>query len=184
MAPAMLTTSRLILRQWRDSDVAPFVLLNADPRVMAHFPKLLSEAETRAAIGRWSDRIAARGWGLWAVEHRISGDLVGMVGLNDVPDTMPFAPATEIGWRLAFDYWGQGLAQEAAEAALDYGFATLQLAEVVAFTAARNTRSEALMQRLGMVNAHADFDHPALDADSPLRRHVLYRKARSWGSSG
>ena len=71
--------------------------------------------------------------------------------------------------------WGQGYASEAARAALNYGFGPLGLPEIVAVTMARNTRSQAVMRRLGMTRDPAgDFDDPDVD-DISLRRHVLYR---------
>jgi RimJ/RimL family protein N-acetyltransferase len=81
----------------------------------------------------------------------------------------------EIGWRLHPTHWGNGYAAEAATASLDHGFAG-GLDAIVAFTAAGNVRSQAVMRRIGMVrDPAADFDHPALPAESPLRSHVLYR---------
>jgi RimJ/RimL family protein N-acetyltransferase len=85
-------------------------------------------------------------------------------------------PCIEVGWRLAFAYWGRGYATEAARLALGYGFGTLSLLEVVSFTASTNRRSRAVMERLGMRRDPAeDFDHPVLPEGHPLREHVLYR---------
>jgi len=82
----------------------------------------------------------------------------------------------EIGWRLAHEHWGQGFAREAAEASLACGFDQLQLPEVVAYTAAINEPSLALMQALGMRHEpEDDFDHPMISEGDPLRPHVLYR---------
>src|SRR5262249_40391262 len=90
----------------------------------------------------------------------------------------PFTPCVEVGWRLAFAYWGHGYATEAARLALDYGFGTLALTEIISYTSATNQRSRALMERLGMRrNPPDDFDHPAIAENHPLRRHVLYRLA-------
>ena len=98
-----------------------------------------------------------------------------MVGLHRVPPELPCAPAVEVGWRLHPDHWGQGYATEAARASLDAGFAA-GVDEIVAFTTTSNTRSQAVMERIGMVRDPAgDFDHPSLPEGSPLRRHVLYR---------
>ena len=89
---------------------------------------------------------------------------------------MPFAPAVEIGWRLARPFWRRGLAAEGARAAIDFGFGSLGLAEIVAYTYQGNARSRALMERLGMARDPAeDFLHPALDPGEPLAPHVLYR---------
>ncbi len=81
-----------------------------------------------------------------------------------------------MGWRLHPDNWGHGYATEGAWASLRHGFDAGGLDEIVAFTTMRNTRSQAVMERLGMVrDADGDFDHPNLPEDSPLRRHVLFR---------
>jgi RimJ/RimL family protein N-acetyltransferase len=85
-------------------------------------------------------------------------------------------PAVEIGWRLAFEHWGKGLASEGARAALGFGFNDVGLEQVVSFTAPANLRSRRVMEKLGMTHdPHDDFDHPNLPEGHPLRRHVLYR---------
>ncbi|GAA5787399.1 GNAT family N-acetyltransferase [Chitiniphilus shinanonensis] len=173
-------TERLILRPWRDDDLAPFAALNADPEVMRHFPAPLDRAQSDALAARWQQGIDERGWGLWAVALRDGGEFVGMVGLNPPVVVFPFSPCVEVGWRLAQRHWGRGYASEAARAALAFGFDTLGLDEIVSFTAVPNLRSQAVMRRLGMTRGD-DFDHPALAADHPLRRHVLYRlAAQAW----
>lgn len=167
-------TPRLLLRQWRHADLEPFAALNADPRVMAFFPAPLTRTESDALACRCRGLIDARGWGLWAVELKATGAFVGCVGLNIPAAALPCAPCVEIAWRLAPAHWGQGLATEAARAALEAGFARLGLAAIVAFTPSRNHPSRALMVRLGMRLA-GTFLHPLLPVGSPLRRHVLYR---------
>ena len=90
-----------------------------------------------------------------------------------------FTPCVEIGWRLAFENWGQGFATEAAKAALAYGFEILNLEAVVAFTTRGNLRSRAVMERLGMMYDPADdFEHPLVPVGHPLRPHMLYRIKR------
>src|SRR5205823_3529198 len=92
----------------------------------------------------------------------------------------PFMPCVEIGWRLAAKHWGHGYATEGARAVLAFGFELLGLAEIVSFTTAGNAPSRRVMERIGMRHNPADdFDHPALPRSHPLRRHVLYRIARS-----
>jgi RimJ/RimL family protein N-acetyltransferase len=167
-------TPRLRLRQWCDADREAFAAINADPRVMAHFPSRLGREESDALIERARTAIALRGWGMWAVERREDGRFLGFVGLTVVRDEMPFAPAIEIGWRLAPAAWGQGYATEAARGALRVAFETLELPEVVAYTAARNEPSMAVMRRLGM-REDAPFDHPALGDGHPLKPHRLFR---------
>ena len=104
---------------------------------------------------------------------------MGFVGLNQPTWQAAFTPCTEIGWRLARSAWGKGYATEAAHAALAVAFGPVGLEEVVSFTTVENARSRAVMERLGMTHDPAeDFDHPNLPADSPVRRHVLYRLPR------
>src|SRR5205085_6851705 len=91
----------------------------------------------------------------------------------------PFTPCVEIGWRLAAEHWGKGYATEAARAVLAVAFGTLGQGEVVSFTVPGNVPSRRVMERIGMARSPADdFDHPALPAGHPLRRHVLYRIRR------
>jgi ribosomal-protein-alanine N-acetyltransferase len=105
-----------------------------------------------------------------------TGRFIGFTGMNEVGFTAHFTPAVEVGWRLARAAWGHGYATEAARAALGFGFDTVGLAEVVSFTSTTNTRSQAVMRRLGMTHDPADdFDHPRLPEGHRLRRHVLYR---------
>ena len=174
-----LGTPRLLLRRWREEDLDPFAAINADPAVMEHFPTAMSREQTGEMIEHFERDFERDGYGLWAVEVSATGALAGFVGLHPVSEAMPFAPAVEVGWRLGREHWGQGIAREAAEAALDYGFGALGLDEIVAFTAVGNLRSRRLMERLGMrYEQSADFDHPALAAGHPLTPHVLYRLPR------
>src|SRR4029077_5175007 len=105
---------------------------------------------------------------------------IGFVGLNPPRFEAHFTPAVEVGWRLARPHWGPGYAHEAARAALEVGFGDLAKEEIVSFTTPGNLRSRAVMERLGMSRHPADdFDHPGVRTGHPLRRHVLYRLART-----
>jgi RimJ/RimL family protein N-acetyltransferase len=173
-----LATPRLLLREWRNADRAPFAAMNADPAVMEFFPALQSREMSDASIDHWLDQFALQGWSNWAVELRATGEFIGFVGLSVPRRTLPFSPCVEIGWRLGRAYWGRGYASEAAMASLACGFGQLGLQEIVSFTALANLRSRAVMERIGMRNAQADFEHPALVEGHPLRRHCLYRITR------
>jgi RimJ/RimL family protein N-acetyltransferase len=176
MAFPVLTTERLVLRLWRDADRPPFAALNADPAVMEHFPGTLERAESDAFADGIMRHFERHGFGLWAVEVPGQAPFVGFVGLSVPRFDAHFTPAVEIGWRLAGPAWDHGYATEAAGAALEFGYEQAGLEEVVSFTAVGNARSRAVMERLGMTRDPAeDFDHPSLPADSPIRRHVLYR---------
>ena len=169
-------TPRLRLRQWRDSDLAPFFELAGDPLVMEFLLPLPTRADSDAAVARTRSRIDENGWGFWAVEHRESGEFMGFTGLNSPMAELPFSPCVEIGWRLDKTFWGNGYATEGARLVLAYAIGTLALAEVVSFTAHANWRSRRVMQRLRMTHRpEDDFDHPKIAEGHPLRRHVLYR---------
>jgi ribosomal-protein-alanine N-acetyltransferase len=172
-----LRTGRLLLRRWREEDQEPFAALNGDPRVMEHFPATLSREASDDLIQRIERCFRENGFGAWAVELRGEIPLAGFVGLwPQTDERLAFAPAVEIGWRLATGAWGRGIATEAAGAAIGYGFDELGLDQIVSFTTVGNQRSRAVMERLGMRRDPAeDFLHPGLEPDHPLAPHVLYR---------
>ena len=169
-----LETERLKLRAWQESDLQPFAELNADKDVMHYFPSVLTREQSDNLADKFQHLILDHGWGFWAVELKATGQFIGFTGLNIQPEQFIFSPCVEIGWRFAKQYWHQGYATEAAKACLKFAFETLQLKEVVSFTAVHNTASEHVMQRLGM-QAMYEFNHPALTQESPLSRHILYK---------
>jgi RimJ/RimL family protein N-acetyltransferase len=174
-----LTTARLLLRRWRSSDRAPFQQINADPHVMEFYPSALTPQETDEGIARIEQHFQQHGFGLYAAELIETKSFIGYIGLNIPSFEAPFMPAVEIGWRLAFDHWGRGLATEGASAVVHHAFETLGLASVVSFTVPQNQRSRRVMEKVGMVqDPGADFDHPRLPEGHALRRHVLYRLHR------
>ncbi len=172
----IIETQRLLLRDWRDSDLEPWVAMNADPRVTEFFDRTYTRelSESQAAMMR--ERLARDGHGWWVVEIRGGPAFAGVIVLQEVPFVAPFTPANEIGWRFGVESWGRGYATEGAEAALDFAFWALGWREIVAFTAQQNLRSRRVMERLGMTRDSADdFDHPRLEPGHRLRRNVLYR---------
>jgi RimJ/RimL family protein N-acetyltransferase len=171
-----LQTARLVLREWRDDDVAPFSVMSTNPLVMQYLTKLPDES----AIERWVDNVRAHfrlhGFGLWAIEIPGIAPFVGFAGLTVVPYEAHFTPAIEVAWRLSPEYWRKGLVTEAATAALNVGFRSLEFQEIVANAAINNSASIRVMERLGMNrNPDDDFDHPLKPQQDPLRRQVLFR---------
>ena len=178
VTPIEFETPRLRLRQWRDADREPFAALNADPPVVAFFAGPFTRAASDASIDAWQFQFSQRGWSNWAAERLDTGEFIGYVGLTVPVRVLPFSPCVEIGWRLAHRFWGHGYATEAAKGALRVGFDQAELEEIVSFTAAGNLRSRAVMERIGMQDAHEDFDYPIFAEGHPLRRHCLYRIRR------
>ncbi len=171
----VLETARVRLRPWRSGDLAAFAVLNADPRVMRHFPSLMSRAESDALAANIQDRFRAWGFGFWAVETDAL-PFAGFIGLSRPAYEAPFLPAVEVGWRLDPRCWGKGLATEGARAAMAFGFDRQALDQIIAVAPRANAPSIRVMERLGMTSDPAeDFDHPALSDHPAIRRCALHR---------
>jgi RimJ/RimL family protein N-acetyltransferase len=170
----MLQTARLILRPWRESDLAMFAEQNADAETMRFLGGPLTRQESDAYAARAEAHFAETGYCKWAVEAPGISTFIGAVGLSKVRFEAAFTPAVEIAWRINKRYWGQGFASEAARGAIDDGFYRVGLTEIVAITTLGNLPSQRVMQRLGMTRA-LEFEHPMIAEGDPRRRHVLYR---------
>lgn len=176
----VLETERLILRTWKPTDVDLMAVIDQDPKVCEYLPAIGTRATTQTGIDRIIKHYAEHGFCLYAVELKENSEFIGWVGLSKPSFEAHFTPAVEIGWRLASQHWKKGYATEAAKAVLDYGFLALNLAEIVSFTVVNNRASRRVMEKIGLHHhPHDDFDHPRLAADSPLRRHVLYRLSKA-----
>ena len=183
MPVPVLETERLTLRALTDADREPFAAMNADPRVMEHFPAPMDREASDGFVDRILQRWEEEGMGLWAVERRDDGRFLGFTGLV-LERGMPFSPVVEIGWRFGPAAWGSGYATEAARAALRFGFEVLGLEEIQSWTVPANAPSRRVMERIGMTHDPADdFDHPRHLANDRIRRHVRYRLTRErWAS--
>lgn len=161
-ATPRIETERLVLRGWRKDDFEPFAAMMADAQT-ARF--LSAEQRPRDRASAWRDMAlfvghwALRGYGLFAVEEKESGALVGRVGAWRPECWVGF----ELGWGLARPFWGRGYAREAARAAGDWAFAQFPLERIVSLIHADNAPSQKLAQRLGMrigaSTIHAGMPH-------------------------
>ena len=106
-------TPRLVLRAWREEDLGTFTAMNADPRVMEYFPAPLTPEQSAEFMERIREEFSTEGFGLYAVERREDGELLGYTGLHRVTFT-GMKDKIEIGWRLRAEFWDQGYATEAA----------------------------------------------------------------------
>jgi RimJ/RimL family protein N-acetyltransferase len=175
-----MRTERLVLRHWHNSDRQAFARLNADARVMEFMPSVLSEQESNSLVDRIEAHFHEHSFGLFAAEIRSGTCFIGYIGLSVPTFHAAFTPCVEIGWRLAREYWGQGLATEGAREIVRYAFEELNLQELVSFTVPANARSLGVMKKIGMTHdPKDDFDHPRLPVGHTLRRHVLYRLGHS-----
>jgi RimJ/RimL family protein N-acetyltransferase len=155
----MIETERLLLRDWREEDLDPFVRHTNTPAVMRW---LGGVQDPEALKARWRERVFDRqealGFTFWAVERKEDGALLGFCGLkiSNEPNS-PVNGEYEAAWRFREDSWGQGYAREAAFATLDFALGRLAAPRVVALTVPGNRRSRGLMERHGM-HRRADLD--------------------------
>jgi len=141
-----LETERLIMREWRNSDLDAMAAILADPEVMRYLsgePLARNDAwrNLASAAGHW----VLRGYGTWAVERKSDGALIGRVGLIQ-PEGWP---GLEVGWTLGRPYWGQGYATESASTATSYGFLTQPVERLLSLIHPENKASQAVARRLG-----------------------------------
>jgi RimJ/RimL family protein N-acetyltransferase len=161
-----LETPRLLLRQYRDSDLDDYAAAVADPEVMRHIGdgSIVSREDAwrkmAMILGHWQ----LRGYGLWAMEEKATGRLVGQVGFF-FPEGWP---GQEIGWLLSRGAWGKGYATEGAAAALARGPEILGADRVVAIIHPENERSSRLALRLG-----GSLDRPTEIRGIPANIYLL-----------
>ena len=182
-----LRTARLLLRDWRETDKAPYAALNADPEVMQYFPSTLTTEQSDAMVDNMGARLRTNGWGLWAAERLDTGEFIGFIGLSAPSWHVDgLTPCVEIGWRLAKAHWGRGFAPEGALAALAFAFDHVDLPndEVVSFTTITNHRSRRVMEKIGLfVDPRREFDHPMTPGWWGIH-HVVYSIDRpTWNST-
>lgn len=167
-------SERLGFRRWKEEDRVPFEVMTADPDVMRFFPKLLNKEEANRLISRFEAHMDNKGYTMWAVERKKDGVFIGFIGLLEITMEIEGQGSAEIGWRLDKQFWKRGYAVEGALACIAYAFGPLAMNQVYSFTSTINQASETVMQRIGMTKI-GEFEHPKLDEDSPLKKHVLYK---------
>lgn len=178
-----LETERLILRDWREGDVEPFLRLTNTPAVMRWLGGVMDEVGQRAALGRIEAYRREHGHTFWLVERKSDGghlcsELLGFCGLKRCNQVGGPIGDFEIGWRLREDAWGRRYAREAAEASMRAGFETFGAPHMVALTVQANAASWRLMERLGM-RRRPDLDFPNSDFDPKAGVVIVYSITRS-----
>lgn len=168
-------TGRLVLRDWRGkTDWREFFRVTNTPAVMQWLGGVMDAAGMAAQRARVENCRSRTGFCFWVVERKADAALLGFCGLKraDAPGST-VADQVEIGWRLGEEYWGQGYAREAAEAALDLAFARFGAERVVAITVEGNAASWGLMRRLGMTR-RPDLDYPDPRYAAPCRDAIVH----------
>jgi RimJ/RimL family protein N-acetyltransferase len=154
--------------------------LHSDPHVVEWLGGVQMNAEQMpAAFDRTRAFLDEHGWGMWAITDE-RGLIVGAAGLQRIREGLPPYPGVEAAWRLAFHAQGNGRVTTAMRAVLPWAFANIEgLDEIITFTAASNSKSQAVMQRLGFTrDPSRDFAHPSLPEGHALRAHVMYAMKR------
>src|SRR5258707_1213326 len=147
----MIETDRLILRGWAEQDRESLAAMHADPEVMERYPAPLSREESSVRFERYQETLNRQGYGYMVVQTR-AGEFLGHVGISPVPIWhRAVGDGVQIGWFLVRRAWGYGYATEAAKGALTHGFRNHGFAEVLSYTHPDNLRSQAVMNRLGML---------------------------------
>jgi RimJ/RimL family protein N-acetyltransferase len=142
-----LETPRLRLRRWRADDLDTLARWHVDPELMRHMGRLsFTREEMEADLERYERHWSEHGFGLWATEEKESGDLIGRVGLA-YHRVWPSDP--EVGWLIDRPWQARGLATEAGEACLRYGFDELGFERIVSICTAENVPSRRVMEKLG-----------------------------------
>ena len=143
-----LQTARLLLRPFATADVAALHAIMNEPGMMRYFPTTTAPdlARVERTVVRQIEVGEQYGRAFWALEWPADGSLLGLCGLQYLPET----EETEVGYLLTRSYWGKGLATEAARAAVAYGFATFQLPEIIGITHPENRRSQHVLEKCGL----------------------------------
>ncbi len=144
----VLQTTRLLLREFTPQDADALALVLSDPQTMRYYPAPYD----RAGIEQWIERNRQRyqddGVGLWAMELKKAQQIIGDCGiiLQEVEGERLY----EIGYHLRRDFWGQGLATEAAIACRDWAFARLKADRLISLIRPENLPSRRVAERNGM----------------------------------
>jgi len=175
MAIPTLTTTQLVLRAFTREDVEPLFRLMREPDVLRYFPP--TTPLTRERVEKMVDRALRhwdeRGYGLWAVEARSGGALMGRCGLQFIPET----DEVEIDFLLGKPFWGRGFATEAAAAGLGYARSTLETPRVVGIVHPENLASRRVLEKIGM-----RFAEEARYFGMGVHRYVVEWPARGGGA--
>ena len=141
-----LETERLLLRWLREADFESFARMGRDPEVMRFLSgQVMTDFEVWRQMASYIGHWYFRGYGIWAVEEKSSGNVVGRIGFM-----YPVGwPAFELGWTLARESWGKGYATEGAQRALQYAFTELKRDHVISLIAPENVASARVAERLG-----------------------------------
>lgn len=142
-------TGRLTLRPFVPADAHPLHQILAVEGVLRYYPTTDPPdlERVKRLVERQLEHWSEHGYGWWAVEDTLGGELIGWSGLQYLPET----DEIEIGYLLARPFWGRGLATEGARVGIHFGFETLQIPEIIGITHPENVASQHVLEKIGLV---------------------------------
>lgn len=175
-----IKTKNLHLRQWQEADVAIMHSILQDPEVNYYLQihKIDQLSVLNMIIENAKINLVKHGYGYFVCEDIKTGETIGLMGLNYSNVEAAYFPCHTISWILRKESWGQGYAQEAAKALSTYGFNFCNIEEIYACTPSINTRSESVMQRIGMKPV-TSFEYPGVAVEDRRCLHELYSIKKS-----
>ena len=146
-----IKTERLLLLPWSSSYVDDLVRIYTNPEVMRYISngRLLNRDECLKISERGASLWDKYGYGPWAVISKKSGEWIGKLGL-DILEDWPKKDKWEVGWELAPEFWGQGLATEGGKMAIQFGFEQAKLKRIISPTIPENIASRRVMEKCGL----------------------------------
>lgn len=164
-----IETARVYLRPFKPDDLDAFALIGSDPDVMRYIGdgKPQSREQTRMRLNAIFDHHNRHGFGVWAAVDKTNGEWMGFCGLQFLDNTSEI----EVGYRLAKQFWGIGLASEAAKASLRYGFEELGLDRIVAVVQPGNITSRRVLAKIGL-----KYVKDARFYNSDVKYHAMARE--------
>ena len=160
-------------RRWLETDIPSMAAISANPEVMRFFPSTQDYKHTERFVHEMNAHFDKYGYCYYAVDQLSSGDFIGFIGLKWIE--MDFGSFTDIGWRLAPEFWGFGYATEGAKRCLNHGFQQLKIKKMYAIAPSINAPSIHVMKKAGL-HFERVFDHPLLKDYERLHNCVLYFK--------
>ncbi|MEE2674925.1 MAG: GNAT family N-acetyltransferase [Myxococcota bacterium] len=179
-----LRTERLLLRRPTAADYDDMLRFHADPEVMATLGGVRGEAVTDAYLREMIAHWDSQAFGYWMAHDSETGAFAGRAGLRLM--VVAGQPEIELGYGFLRDYWGRGLATEAAAAIVRVGFESVETRDLVCFTETTNDRSRRVMEKVGFRYekdfVYADIPHRLCRLDVDRWRDGLGSSPPSAGS--
>ena len=168
----VIKTPRLILRHLTLEDTEALAAIYADPIVMKFFKSTRSLEETRRKIENTIECYKKYDLGTWATIYKANNQLIGRCGL--IPHIIDERSELEIAYLLAKEYWGRGLATEAARAIRDYGFEKISCDRLISLINPGNIASQKVAFKIGLM-----YEKDIQMEGEDLRIYAIYKPNKS-----